>query len=92
MSWTGFETPEGAPGVFTALAPQGEPVACDEGELAWQSRDWVLSSPDVVSNVHRYGPDVFAGLPPRWHRFVYCAGAIASHEILTLPAPVSAFA
>jgi 8-oxo-dGTP diphosphatase len=92
VSWTGFETPDGALAVFTALAPSGEPVPCDEGELAWRPRGWVLSSPDVVSNIHRYGPEVFAGLPPRWHRFTYSSGAIASHEIFALPAPVDAYA
>ena len=91
VSWTGFEAPDGALGVFTALAPEGDPVPCDEGELAWRPRDWVLTSADVVSNIHRFGPEVFAGLPPRWHRFTYCAGAIASHEVLPLPAPAGAF-
>ena len=92
VSWTGFETPDSALGVFTALAPLGDPVPCDEGELAWRPRNWVLSSPDVVSNIHRYGPEVFAGLAPRWHRFTYSSGAIASHEIFPLPAPVGAYA
>lgn len=85
VSWTGFEAPDGSLGVFTAPAPHGDYIACDEGELAWQPRDWVLSSPEVVSNIHRYGPEVFAGGPPRWHRFVYRAGDIESHEALALP-------
>lgn len=89
VSWTGFEAPDGALCVFTAPAPAGDPGSCDEGDLAWQPRDWVLSAPEVVSNIHRFGPEVFAGLPPRWHRFVYRDGAIERHETLPLPAGAS---
>lgn len=85
VSWTGFEAPDGSLHVFTAEAPAGEPTACEEGELAWKPRDWVLSSPEVVSNIHRFGPPVFAGLPPRWHRFTYRDGAIARHDVLPMP-------
>ena len=86
VSWTGFEAPDGAFAVFTAQAPQGEPAPCDEGELAWKPRAWVLASPEVVSNIHRYGPEVLAGQPPRWHRFAYCDGAITGYQVLPCPA------
>ncbi len=85
VSWTGFEAPDGAFALFTAQAPEGEPAHCEEGELAWKPRAWVLSSPDVVSNIRRYGPDVLDGLPPRWHRFAYRDGAIVRYEVLPLP-------
>lgn len=84
VSWTGFEAPDGALCVFTAEAPDGEPAACEEGELAWLPRDRVLRSAEVVSNIHRFGPDVFAGLSPRWHRFTYRNGAIERHDAMPL--------
>jgi 8-oxo-dGTP diphosphatase len=49
-------------------------------------RDRVLRSPEVVSNIHRFGPEVFGGLPPRWHRFAYRNGAIETHETMPLRA------
>lgn len=64
-----------------------KPARCDEGDLAWMPCDEVLSSADVVSNIHRFGPEVLAGMPPRWHRFAYRNGAIESYGA----APVSAF-
>lgn len=85
VSWTGFEAPDGALCVFTAEVPDGDPVPCDEGELAWKPRDWVLRSPEVVSNIHRFGPEVLAGAPPRWHRFAYRGGVIEEYEVLPLP-------
>jgi len=84
VSWTGFEAPDGELCVFIAQAPEGEPAPCDEGELAWQRRDWVLACPQVVSNIHRFGPEVFAGLPPRRHRFTYRDGVIVGYEALPL--------
>jgi 8-oxo-dGTP diphosphatase len=84
VSWTGFEVPNGAFAVFTAEAPGGEPTPCEEGELAWKPRAWVLGSPQVVSNIHRYGAEVLAGLPPRWHRFAYRDGAIERYDVLPL--------
>lgn len=75
VSWIGFE------------APCGEPAPCEEGDLAWMPRDRVLCSPEVVSNIHRFGPEVFAGLPPRRHRFAYRNGAIESYDA----APIGAF-
>lgn len=86
VSWTGFEAPDGALCVFTAQAPDGEPAACEEGDLAWMPRDRVLCSPEVVSNIHRFGPEVFAGLPPRWHRFAYRNGAIQTYDAVPLRA------
>ncbi|OGA55727.1 MAG: hypothetical protein A3G81_19380 [Betaproteobacteria bacterium RIFCSPLOWO2_12_FULL_65_14] len=88
VSWTSFEIPDGALCAFTAEAPEGEPAPCPEGELAWMPRDRVLRSPEVVSNIHRFGPDVFAGVSPRWHRFAYRNGAIESHDAV----PLGAFA
>lgn len=87
VSWTGFEAADGALCVFTAQAPDSEPAQCDECDLAWMARDEVLCSPEVVSNIHRFGPEVFAGLPPRWHRFAYRNGVIESYDA----APIGPF-
>lgn len=86
MTWDGFETPPGGLYIFTAVAPAGEPHDCEEGKLDWKPREWVLSSPEVVSNIHIFGPLVLDGAPPQRYHFSYRNGAISRHEILPLPA------
>ena len=85
LTWTGFETPDGGLALFTAEAPDGPPADCAEGELRWQPRAWVCSSPDVVSNIHIFGPLILAGAPPQRYHFDYNAGEIAGWAILPLP-------
>lgn len=84
LTWDGFETPPGGLYIFTAAAPPGEPHACDEGPLAWKARDWVFSSPEVVSNIHIFGPQALTGAPPQHYHFDYRAGEIVHYEILPL--------
>lgn len=86
LTWDGFETPSGGLYIFTAPAPGGEPLACTEGPLDWKARRWVFSSPEVVSNIHIFGPLVLDGAPPQHYHFSYRDGAIVQHEILPLPA------
>ena len=69
LTWRGFEVPDGGLYVFTAAAPPDEPGACAEGVLRWQALPWVLSSPEVVSNIVYFAPQVLAGAPPRRHHF-----------------------
>lgn len=86
LTWDGFETPPGGLYIFTANVPQGEPHDCSEGELAWKPRAWVLTAPEVVSNIHVFGPLVLDGAPPQRYHFSYRDGIIVHHEIQPLKA------
>lgn len=84
VTWEGFEIPPGGMYIFTAPAPPGDPKDCAEGELAWKPREWVLSSPDVVSNIHIFGPYVLDGAPPCRYHFSYRDGEIVDYRTLPL--------
>lgn len=73
LTWEGHSEPAGGLYIFTAPVPPGEPGAPldDEGELAWKPREWVLSSPEVVSNIPLFGPYVLNGAPPQDYHFIY---------------------
>jgi 8-oxo-dGTP diphosphatase len=90
LTWEGFEIANGGLYVFTAEAPAGEPGPCSEGQLAWKTRAWVCSSPEVVSNIHVFGPAVLRAEPPQVFHFVYRDGLIQSHEIRPVPAAMMA--
>ncbi len=84
LTWEGFETLPGGLYLFTAAAPDGEPLGCSEGELAWKPRAWVISSPEVVSNIHVFGPLVLSGSPAQAYHFAYEDGKIAAYEFRPL--------
>lgn len=92
LTWDGFETPPGGLYIFTAPAPPGEPMACLEGALAWKPRSWVFTSPEVVSNIHHFGPHVLdATLPvaaPQVYHFSYRDGQIVYHTTSPLSSGV----
>ncbi len=89
LTWQGYEVPPGGLYVFTAPAPQQEPIQTDEGHLAWKKRDWVFSSNEVVSNIHHFGPFLFHETPPCIHHFDYQDGEILSYHQHALPADFS---
>ena len=80
VTWEGFEIPAGGLYLFSAQAPDGEPRGNEEGELQWKPRDWVITSGEVVSNIHAFGPWIFSGEIPREHHFMYQDGQILSYE------------
>lgn len=86
LTWDGFETPAGGLYLYTAEAPPGEPVPCAEGSLEWKPRAWVFSSPEVVSNIHVFGPQIMNGVPPRRYHFSYANGQIVRYQALPLSA------
>lgn len=86
LTWDGFEIAAGGLYLFTAEAPFGEPSVCQEGELAWKPREWVLSSPEVVSNIHVFGPFILDGAPPQQYHFSYHDGKIIRFEVLPFSA------
>jgi 8-oxo-dGTP diphosphatase len=86
LTWDGFETPPGGLYIFTAQAPDGEPLDCSEGTLAWQPRSWVFSSPSVVSNIHVFGPSVLGDAPLQRYHFSYNDGNIQHFRIEPLSA------
>lgn len=86
LTWEGFETPPGGLYLFTAEAPAGELAICNEGELAWKPRGWVLSAPEVVSNILIFGQHVLNGSPPQIYHFEYQDGQIIRYAIRPYPA------
>lgn len=85
LTWSGFEVPDGGLYLFTADAPASEPGLCAEGTLCWQPLQWVLSSREVVSNIHYFAPRMLAGAPPRHHHFDYRGTEIERHLEQELP-------
>jgi GNAT superfamily N-acetyltransferase len=45
-----------------------------EGELAWKSREWACSAPEVVDNIHVFLPRILADEPPQHYHFSYKEG------------------
>ena len=82
LTWDGFETAPGGLVIFTAEAPPGDPALCSEGLLAWKPREWVFASPEVVSNIHIFGPQVLNGAPPQIYHFSYNNGQIERWTVL----------
>jgi 8-oxo-dGTP diphosphatase len=85
LSWSGYEVGDGGLYLFTAHAPPGEAIECDEGDLRWQSIAWALTAPDVVSNFRHFGPHILNREPPRWYHFAYRDGALVDCDIQPLP-------
>ena len=88
LTWEGHSEIAGGLYIFTAAVPQTTPALPrdDEGELAWKPRAWVLSSPEVVSNIPMFGPYVLGDAPAQDYHFVYAPGdEILSWEIRPLP-------
>jgi 8-oxo-dGTP diphosphatase len=91
LTWQGHTETPGGLYIFVASVPvdSNTPLHTTqeyEGELAWQPRDWVLSSPEVVSNIHKIGADVLDGTPPQEYHFVYDPeDRIIDWEIRPLP-------
>jgi len=85
LTWEGYEVPRGGLYIFTAPAPPGEPHPTPEGTLAWKPRRFVLTSDEVVSNIHRFGSPVLDGAAPQVYHFAYRRGQILRHEIYPLP-------
>ncbi len=85
LSWEGNESGDGGIYLFTAVAPTTDFLECSEGILKWHSLDWVLSSSDVVSNIHIFGALILNGAKPQHYHFKYEGKDILSHCISPLP-------
>ena len=86
LTWRGTAG-VGALALYTAPAPSEAVSACDEGELRWHPKQWVIRSGSVVSNIHIFGTDVFNEAPPCVYHFNYgIHGEIQSYERQPLPA------
>lgn len=85
LTWRGFEIALGGLYIFVAPAPDGDPIDSAEGKLAWQPRTWMCSAPEVVSNIHHFGPLILRGDPPRQYHFEYETGKLLKWEVFPLP-------
>jgi 8-oxo-dGTP diphosphatase len=84
LTWEGFEVPAGGLYLFTAEAPEGEPVGSSEGLLAWKPRAWVFSSAEVVSNIPLFAPLVLGEAPAQTYHFIYDRGLLVGHRFSPL--------
>jgi 8-oxo-dGTP diphosphatase len=90
LTWAGFDGfADGGLYLFTAPAPSGNAIPSVEGELRWQPRHWVFTSPEVVSNIPHFAPLILDGAPPQVYHFDYQQGQIVQHLIRPLPAHYS---
>ncbi|NMC54020.1 MAG: 8-oxo-dGTP diphosphatase [Chloroflexi bacterium] len=85
LTWSGFEIEDGGLYIFTAQAPSFNIQQSEEGWLAWKPKDWVFSSPEVVSNIHIFGPEVFKNSHARQYHFIYDRGQIREYSFRELP-------
>ncbi|MBI9051735.1 MAG: 8-oxo-dGTP diphosphatase [Anaerolineaceae bacterium] len=85
LTWQSYEVPDGGLYIFSARAPEYEPIQTEEGTLTWKKRDWVFSSDEVVKNIHYFGPYVFEDHLPCIHHFSYEQGEIQSYQRFQLP-------
>lgn len=81
LTWEGFEIPPGGIHLFVAPAPDGDPVASDEGRLQWQPVTWACHAPEVVDNLHVVLPLILTGAPAQWYHFRYRDGRIEDYTI-----------
>ena len=86
LTWEGYETSPGGLYIFSAPAPNLDPQTTSEGELRWQPKEWVFTSPEVVDNIHIFGPAIYQDAAPAWWHFRYDNGRIAEHHHKPLPA------
>lgn len=84
LTWDGFEIADGGLYIYTADIPSGNFIECDEGLLEWKDFQWVLSSPEVVSNIHFFGPHLFNNNSPQEFHFSYSNGNIINFLIKPL--------
>jgi 8-oxo-dGTP pyrophosphatase MutT (NUDIX family)/GNAT superfamily N-acetyltransferase len=85
LTWDGFEIEPGAIVIFTAEVPHKAFVPNHEGDLAWKSRLWVCTAPDVVDNIHVFMPRILAGESPLHYHCSYRDGVRISDKITELP-------
>jgi 8-oxo-dGTP diphosphatase len=85
LTWRGYEIADGGLYLFTGQVSNPAFVPTNEGILAWKPRSWVFSSPETVSNIHYFGPQILNGAPACTYHFDYSGGKIQKYEITPLP-------
>jgi 8-oxo-dGTP diphosphatase len=85
LTWDGFEIPPGAIAIFTVEVDDKGFVTNHEGELAWKSRNWACTAPEVVDNIHVFLPKILAGEEPLHYHFSYRDGVRVKDIITSLP-------
>ena len=86
LTWEGFEIPMGGLYLFSADVPVDAVTRGNgEGILAWKPKDWVITSDEVVDNLHIVTPLVLVGMAPQVYHFVYRDGVMQSHAISEVP-------
>lgn len=78
-----FWNNEGGMYVYVAESTETKVTSNDEGKLEWKTLDWILTSPQVVSNIPLFlAPMLDNERPPQRHAFFYNEqGEIIKHEV-----------
>ncbi|GAA0359073.1 NUDIX hydrolase [Bacillus horti] len=77
---------EGGTHVYLANAYNDSFVQTDEGYLAWKPLEWVLESPQVVSNIPLFLPDMLNDkLSAKEHAFTYEQEELVGYKVVDLP-------
>jgi len=85
LTWEGLKIESGGLYIFTAEVADTHVVENGEGHLAWFPRQFVFTSPEVVSNIHYFLPPVLAAAGPLQYHFVYREGEMVRRDVHTLP-------
>jgi 8-oxo-dGTP diphosphatase len=85
LTWSDFEIDNGGLYIFTANAPHPQFKPTNEGQLAWYPRDYMLSSDQVVSNIHYFGPPTLNNAPEKEYYCHYQNGKLIHKETRSLP-------
>jgi 8-oxo-dGTP diphosphatase len=89
LTWRGFEISDSGLYLFTASAPTPDFKPSGEGTLAWKPFHFVFTSPEVVSNIHVFGPLILNSAPAQVYHFEYDSGEILEHMTYPLPGEIT---
>lgn len=83
LTFRGVATFRGQTGMYVYIAEPitEELIASEEGEVAWKSLLWAMTSEEAASTIPYYLPEVLGVSPPVEHAFYFTEdGTISSYE------------
>lgn len=85
LTWDSWTFERGGMYFFSAEVNDDWFQQSDEGYLAWQSYDWVMTSPSVVDNISAFIPDTKNQRPPRWFHCFFDGDTLLDTQCHPLP-------
>ena len=89
LTWDDWSFERGGMYFFSAEVDDDWFQQSDEGNLSWQSYDWVMTSPKVVENIPEFIPDTHDKLEPRWYHCLFNGDELLETQRHPLPAWVT---